>query len=575
MPAPVYVVAAGITAAAATYAFFIYEPHIAPALERLAEDFIERRRAYRRERELQRQRERGGWHLADPVQEIPLSARASSGDRADGDGLIRHAGVKREETLESNSTDKGNNAGKRPAPSPPAPGFSDLGSGVAIGLTPQEVNEWRNTVNNRTSLRQRKSRVVSAKSGDDASPSGTSTVWDVDVAAHVLDEPNQLILQTPISPTLASKSPFLSGSSTPSYADRTEQRGQQRTPSTQVSPILNPHRPHRLSDGPNSNRTSLSFVDSGVSASSPSTLGLGLGSVFIVGEHDGSAPSTTTQRTVALSDEGETPVATTTTQDLILRLNMDDPSLGVLLTPPKTTSSSPDRMTVRAESPVDPFLPSEPSSSHFNRNPNPNPSSNPISNPIPNPNPNLHHHHHQTDPVLSLSQSYPISLDYEQGIELVSHPSESEPASSEYAFGSSSLGTPSDRPSSPEVILVEGAASPFVQLSPPPPPRPLPPLPNPAFDPGSVPTIRQVMDEARSARSTLGSPLSASSPTMFYSFTDDRQTAGQNVTQEQRTPDILSPMISELEFSSDDGHTSSFTLNDDFGSESSWTSARV
>ena len=35
------------------------------------------------------------------------------------------------------------------------------------------------------------------------------------------------------------------------------------------------------------------------------------------------------------------------------------------------------------------------------------------------------------------------------------------------------------------------------------------------------------------------------------------------------------PMLSELKFISDNGHTSPFNLNDDFGSDSSYVSARV
>lgn len=180
--------------------------------------------------------------------------------------------------------------------------------------------------------------------------------------------------------------------------------------------------------------------------------------------------------------------------------------------------------------------------------------------PPPNPTPNA------TPAVLSLSQSYPISLDHEQGIELVSNPSESEPESSEFAFGGSEFGPSAspDRPSSPESAAAGGAGSPFIQLSP-------PQLPvvmsgeGGAFEYGSVPTIRQVMERGERTRSPP-------SPTMFYSFTDDQR---QNATQAHHTPDILSPTLSELEFSSEDGYTSPFASNDEFGSESSWTSARV
>ncbi len=171
-------------------------------------------------------------------------------------------------------------------------------------------------------------------------------------------------------------------------------------------------------------------------------------------------------------------------------------------------------------------------------------------------------------PTLSLSQSYPITLDQEQGIELVSNPSESEHEPSEYAFGGSEFGSSAspDRPSSPEwdsaVAAAGRAGSPFIQLSP-----PQLPVVNLGGH-GSVPTIRQVLERAE----RVPSPRSQSSPTMFHSFTDDQVSSRQNVTH---TPDIFSPTLSELEFSSDDGHTSPFNSNDEFGSESSWTSARV
>ena len=83
-----------------------------------------------------------------------------------------------------------------------------------------------------------------------------------------------------------------------------------------------------------------------------------------------------------------------------------------------------------------------------------------------------------------------------------------------------------------------------------------------------MPTIRQVLERERESHSR-------SSPTMFCSFTDDHVSSRQNVAQAHHTPDVLSPTLSELEFSSDDSHASPFNSNDEFGSESSWTSARV
>ncbi|KAF8727749.1 hypothetical protein AX14_007057 [Amanita brunnescens Koide BX004] len=546
MPAPAYIVAASLTAAAATFVFvrFIYEPHIAPALERLAEDFLERRRAAQRERE---ERER---HLADPVQEIPLDTRTSA--RAPPSSATRRPGPRPGSGSGSGSSPTvagdGDNTGERTAPRR-APAPSGTGTGTGVGRTPEEVNEWRNAISHR-SLRQRRSRIAPAQPGNDTPRNTfgnaddiTANVWSgssaVSSPSHVLDEPNHPIPHQPLRPTAprgpqlsTSPSLTLSGSNTPGYpTEEQRQRNYQR---------------HFSDDLPIPNRASNSFIDSYISVSPPSTLGLGLGPVFTVGEIDesvhGSSPST--QRGDYLPDE-----------------TVDEERGGSILrpivkVPLSLVSALPPTLHDQADHPalLNPFEPSPPP---------PNLTSNPNSGPTP-PAEQL---------ILSLSQSYPISLDHEQGIELVSNPSESEPEPSEFAFGGSEFGASAspDRPSSPESAATGGPGSPFIQLSPPQLPVVMP-AEGGAFDYGSVPTIRQVLE--RTERQTR-SPPSPPSPTMFHSFTDDHASSRQNAAQARHTPDILSPTLSELEFSSEDGYTSPFASNDEFGSESSWMSARV
>ncbi|KAF8329886.1 hypothetical protein F5887DRAFT_1003304 [Amanita rubescens] len=504
MPAPAYIVAAGLTAAAATFVFvrFVYEPHIAPALERLAEDFLERRRAAKRERE---DRER---LFAHPIQEIPLDIRTtalappSRATRSLGTrpGSSSGSGTASASRGDGDNTREGVTPRCAPAPAHPYPVYvsaSGTETGTVVGRTPEEVNEWRKAVSQRTStsLRQRRSRVAPAQPGNGSdAPRNTfnnaddivANVWNGNSALpHVLDEPNHPIPHQPIQPTPPrARSTTLSPSTLP------------RPFSTNVPHQRTLHKNQQsFSNDFNPSHASVStLTDSHVSISSPSTLGLGLGPVFTVGEIDesvhGSSPST--QKGDQLPNENV------------------------------------------PEALVNPAQP--------------------------------------TQPTLSLSQSYPITLDQEQGIELVSNPSESEHEPSEYAFGGSEFGSSAspDRPSSPEwdsaVATAAGrAGSPFIQLSP-------PQLPVVNLGGGSVPTIRQVLERAEREPSLR----SQSSLTMFHSFTDDHvSSTRQNVAQAHYTPDIFSPTLSELEFSSDDGHTSPFNSNDEFGSESSWTSARV
>jgi len=211
-----------------------------------------------------------------------------------------------------------------------------------------------------------------------------------------------------------------------------------------------------------------------------------------------------------------------------------------------------------------------------------------------------------TSPIPSLSQTYPISLDQEHGIELVSNPS-----SSEFEF---------DPIGSPDV----GSESPFVPLSPPAAlnlglssPIPVTGAATPTSDdmtgndasdetmmPGSAATIRQgTLDEAMLARTSVNrasTPQSPSSPSMFYSFSEysvpapfqpstqpsilsfpnvlDASWAAE-INQQASTSGVLSPTLSELDFvsdldGSDGGHSSRFSFNDELGSESSWASAR-
>ena len=339
-----------------------------------------------------------------------------------------------------------------------------------------------------------------------------------------IHQPNHPIPHQPLHPT-----PHVSSANLPTSPSSTL-----NTPAYPTEEQHQPKYQHHFSDdftilNMNSNRASISFTDSHVSVSSPSTLGLGLGPVFTVGEIDesvhGSSPGT--QRGDHLPDE------------TVDEENQGPPNLKYT---PSLVSALPPTLQIQDhhQALLNPFEPSPP----------------------PNATP-------PAEPILSLSQSYPISLEHEQGIELVSNPSETEPESSEFAFGGSEFGASvsPDRPSSPESAAAGGAGSPFIQLSPPQLPVVMPGEGS-AFEYGSVPTIRQVMERAERTRS----PPSPPSPTMFFSFTDDQR---QNTTQAHHTSDILSPTLSELEFSSEDGYTSPFASNDEFGSESSWTSARV
>ncbi|KIL54031.1 hypothetical protein M378DRAFT_19276 [Amanita muscaria Koide BX008] len=203
-------------------------------------------------------------------------------------------------------------------------------------------------------------------------------------------------------------------------------------------------------------------------------------------------------------------------------------------------------------------------------------------------------------PILSLSQSYPVSLDQDQGIAVIFDPT--PPAS---PFQSPTFSDPFDIvvPGSPGPFGSPGSQgspqSPFIPLS-------IPPLP--ISPPGANRTQRQPLDllgSAGSMTTTIRQSSSSNPPpqspststSMFYSFTNDttRQTfpparavqsggmlsfppgADHNQQQQQQpkfaSPGVMSPMLSELDFVSEFGG-SELGSNDDIGSESSWSSAR-
>ncbi|KAF8629278.1 hypothetical protein AX15_003536 [Amanita polypyramis BW_CC] len=549
MPAPIAAyLAASATAVAAGYVLYqyVYEPHIAPVLERLAEDFLERREAARRERE----RRAGG--LADPVSEIPLNDATRARDRA------RHR---------RGNGPRGNDNTGNPPPGPvidqpPARQFiPTLDSVSTTGFTPQEVDEWRNAVRLRTSLRRRLGTQRDGRGQRTGTALGgynhdEENVWAVQTPFNVLDEPNQPIPQTPLrpihvvidsNPTTPTSTVSSSPSGSSPHRQQSQGQDQRVTPPAQVSPL--PRRPGEASN--NNNNNNRGSIVSFTTNAAPS--------VATMGTNENSLEESLVMRVNPFSDRTLSPLS------LPLHVTSavgpkDDRGNDVMVSQPSTpprrrsgSSVSPaSKLRGRALSPQA-FQPLQ-----FQLQPTTSPTSSVRTPQAPRTNPNRAH-----PPIPSLSQVFPISLDQEQGIELVSHPSSKSDSGIESEHDSVfSLGSEFD---------LQGHSSPSIQLSP-------PPLQNVAIpvlmtrvnvdaagtEPGSVPTVRLPL-RMRDRPNTPPSPRSPSSSSMFYSFTNSYQTNARSPPS-----NVFSPTLSELELSSDDDRGS----NGELGSESSWTSAK-
>ncbi|KAG2133840.1 hypothetical protein BD769DRAFT_494331 [Suillus cothurnatus] len=180
MPAPVavYVVAA-IAGAAAVVAFheFVFEPHIAPALERWAEDFLAKRRA-----------RRGGL--------VPVPSTRGSGDRDPGPSgadARKRTPVREEDSIEL--------------------------EGLNLGL----VDEWRNNVHHTAQGTSVRRRVRVIPDTDEGSMSNT------------IDDSFTSLTHTPLAPTHVISNVSSPFTETLSVTTRTPTRAHSRTSSHTAS----------------------------------------------------------------------------------------------------------------------------------------------------------------------------------------------------------------------------------------------------------------------------------------------------------------------------------------------------
>ncbi|KAM6496471.1 hypothetical protein JOM56_009177 [Amanita muscaria] len=671
MPAPAgLVVAATITAFVTGYVFirFVYEPHIAPTLERFAEDFLEHRRARSR-------------RLASPVDaahpppggddrdDIPLNNRRRTRSDESGDEesapLLGSTTVREEPNMNEN-VNVNATLRRRPVPAVSnghsAPLLGARGSTIESSVN-ENVNSMptlpRRPVNNRLFASEHHHQVTAQDNGlrlqptaTALSPSGVSPS-DVDgwrrtvheerrrpgqgqpmrlavdrrplpsplpfvphpTGYPILDEepvdrlplpstvpavpfvPNldEPTLPLPIYPTHV-----ITDSSVPSTPSSTTSGGRNVmfTPPPQLSPL----RSSTISTNAGA-PSEISVLDpwNGVF----STQDGGLASVPSV------AQSTTT---ASFQTDGRS----STSQLLVSPPNSSGARAPPQLPPFSPLSSmhasarptpvkSPQLPALRSPPPQTPRTPPyllTPSAQHPHHVHYPAPA-NIASSPVRGPATTALAAPTQApiSPILSLSQSYPVSLDQDQGIAVIFDPT--PPAS---PFQSPTFSDPFD-------IVVPGSPGPFgspgLQGSPQSPFIPLSIPPLPISPPGANRTQRQPLDLLGSAGSVTTTirhssslnppPQSPSTSTsMFYSFTNDtaRQTfpparpppamqsggmlsfppeANHNQQQQQQpkfaSPGVMSPMLSELDFVSEFGG-SELGSNDDIGSESSWSSAR-
>ncbi|PFH48985.1 hypothetical protein AMATHDRAFT_64080 [Amanita thiersii Skay4041] len=586
VPAVVIGVIATITVG---YVFkqYVYEPHIAPALERLAEDYLERRARARAQR---RNTRVSTSPITVEVDDIPLqstshtqhstpttptatttataSRRGLRSTRSGGTGVTR-SGIASESGGAGRGSDTGSLSHPRLNPNRTTSSRSRLRSGSTTDSEPDPANdshhpadpsvlEWRTAVNDynqsRYTLRQR----TNHRNKQPLSPSSLSS----SSFTHVLDEPNHSLPHSPLvlpSTQLQSQPPSQPGRAQQPQLETLPEQALIFSVSTSRSPSPSPLSTPRSATPP-------TFVVSPLlppshtegPASSPSIASIPSVSTFI--------PSGATHPFFYHPSSSPTPPHVAQTNPFA------DPE-----PEPPTTPFTPTPAQQPTTQPAQPFV-----------------------------------------PVLSLSQTYPISLDQEQGIELLSPPSEASEVGSEAAYEIASHASSSS--SSASSGASSGASSPFVTV----------PELNQNREWAQVPfqvqvqqRQRQGMEAGHSTRSgyspapSPGQPqaqgpspprrqdsndssgFAAAASALFYSFTDgsvtEPQNAGTNISsasasvqqqQQQQvlnfsigSPGVLSPQsttLSEIDFLSDfagSDHVSN--VGSDFGfstdSESSFS----